>query len=51
MSAPGDSISADAAGQQSPSPALAYSVYVRLHTPAGRSSSVRSLTQSHSGAA
>jgi adenylate kinase len=34
MSAPGDSISADAAGQQSPSPALAYSVYVRLHTPA-----------------
>jgi len=34
MSAPGDSISADAAGQESSSATLAYSVYVRLHTPA-----------------
>ena len=34
MSAPGDSISADAAGPESSSATLAYSVYVRLHTPA-----------------
>lgn len=34
MSAPGDSISADAADPASTSPALAYSVYVRLHAPA-----------------
>ena len=34
MSARDDSISADAAGAESASPALVYSVYVRLHTPA-----------------
>ena len=34
MSAPGDSISADSAGPESTPPALAYSVYVRLDTPA-----------------